>query len=200
MPDDELQEGGGKENEGKEGGLMSGWRGWAIVISVVVIEAIFFVFMLHMQSSKKPDSTADGEDAVEMPVGDYMKVSVSMDKLTYSIPTSGGMMRDLIMSVTFVMQPTQQEVRDSVVIPDADWAKFKEAVEKMKPQIQDELNRYIRKQAASDLNTERGQARIREFLKDTINDELERLNLELSSEKIDKRRVQMVLLTNFYMS
>lgn len=199
MPEDPnagKDEGGG----GGGGGLLSGTRGWVLVIAIVVIEAIFFSVLLVLKEDKKPVDTNAADSALNhTKLDDYARVSVDLKNLTYSIPTPSGVPVTLAMSLTMTLEPTPREISDRVNITDMDWEEFKSAVTKMQPMILDRLNSKINKMSVNELNTTRGQDQIRDFVKETVNSELGRINLKLSNkDKISTNRVQRVLITNYY--
>ena len=195
MADDEgVDEGGG-------GGLMSGSRGWIIVISVVVLEAAFFSALLYFKSDKAPADTEIGEGLTgRKNLEEFMHLEHKMEKLTYSIPMPSGQPMTLAMDLVLVMEPTPREIREKISISQEDWAKFAEAVKKMDPLIRDALNRRINRMTSSELGTDRGQQMIREFVIESVNYQLQQLNLQLSNDKISKDRVREVLITNYYLN
>lgn len=194
MPDDVAP----PDNDGGGGGLMSGSRGWIIVILVVVIEAAFFVGLLVTKSDKKPADTELGSGMDMYTAEDFMQKEHTMDKLNYSIPMPSGQPMTLAMKLVLVMQPTPQEIREKVSITPEDWMKFEMIIKKLDPWIRDQLTRFINKMSSSDLSTDRGQQRIREFVKEKVNDKLATIKLDLSDKNISHRRVQEVLITNYY--
>lgn len=194
MADDEEMDGGSK-------GLMSGTRGWIIVLACVVLEAAFFGVLLYFKSDKAPADTDIGDGLTgRRNLSQFMHLEHKMDKLTYSIPLPSGQPMTLAMDLVLVMEPTPREIREKIVITPEDWAKFAEAVKKMDPLIRDALNRRINRMTSSELATDRGQQMIREFVIEKVNYQLQQLNLELSNDKISKDRIREVLITNYYLN
>lgn len=193
MPEDEVQpaEGGG-------GGLMNGSRGWIIVISIVVLEAVFFIVLLKYRSDRSPADTSTSSGIESMKEDDFMPVIIPLDGLTYSIPMPSGNPMTLAMSLNIVLGKTPKEIQNNVKILPQDWEKFKAVVTKMKPLIKDWLYQTINKMSSSELETERGMQDIRGYVQAKVNEELKRINFELSNENIDKARVTKVLITNYY--
>lgn len=196
MPDDSGQ-GDAVENTGG-GGLMTGNRGWIIVLAVVVLEAAFFVVLLKFHSDTTPANADPNSSLASLTPSDFMKIPIPLDKLAYSIPTPSGQPKTLAMDLVIVLGRTDTEVRDNIQLQDTDWAMFKQTVDELVPWIKDQLNRAINKMSASELDTDRGQQQIRDTVKEKINGKLDELKLKLSNEKINKRRVTDVLITSYY--
>lgn len=194
-----MPEEAGGADEGS-GGLMSGGRGWVIVLSVVVLEAVFFIVLLKLQADKKPADTELSDTFGSYDGKDFMHKEIPLERLTYSIPMPSGQPMTLAMDMVIILEPTPGEIRDKVVIRDSDWQIFHDTVKKMLPWVRDQLNRMINRMSSSEINTERGQNQIREFVKEQINNKLLGLRLDLSDPKIRKERVTQVLITNFYIS
>lgn len=181
-------------------GLMSGGRGWIIVLSVVVLEAVFFIVLLKLQADKKPADTELSDTFGSYDSKDFMRKEIPLDRLTYSIPMPSGQPMTLAMDMVIILEPTVGEIREKVVISEGDWQIFNDTVKKMLPWVRDQLNRMINRMSSSEINTERGQNQIREFVREQINTKLQALRLDLSNPKIRKERVTQVLITNFYIS
>jgi flagellar basal body-associated protein FliL len=181
-------------------GMLTGKRGWIIIFAAVILEAVFFGTMLLLKDKPKaPVNTR--EAAFEAPdLANYLRSQIDLKDLLYNVPTAGGSPATLSMGLAIVLAPTQREIDEKVIITDEDWAKFNDAVNKMKPLILDRLNTRIGKMSVDELQTTRGRDQIRDFVKELINTELGKINLQLSNpEKISASRVQEVLFTNFYL-
>lgn len=194
MPEDSGQSEGGESN----GGLMTGNRGWIIVLAVVILEAAFFIVLLKFRTDKTPASSEVGGAMASANPADFMKRVVTLDKLAYSIPQPGGQPMTLAMDLVIVLGLSDPEIRDNVTLTEQDWGEFKQAVAQMVPWIKDQLNRTINKMTSSELSTEAGQEQIREIVRDKINTKLRSLDFKLSNPDISKKRVTEVLITNIY--
>ncbi len=187
-------------NGGGGGGMLSGVRGWIIVISIVVLEAIIFAVLLSLKDDPKTPSTDIDKTGIANPtIDDYSRKEITLNGLTYSIPTPGGTPMTLTMNVSLKMAKTAREISDKIVITEEDWKKFEDAITVMKPKILDRLNSKIDKMSVNELQSTRGKEQIREFVREMVNSELARIDLKLSDKKISTSRIQEVYLTNYYL-
>jgi len=186
--------------EAPSGGMLSGSRGWIIVIAIVVLEAVFFSILLKFKDNPKtPDTNIETTGIANPSIDQYIKKEIPLTGLTYSIPTPGGTPMTLTMNVSMVMAMTPREISDKVLITEEDWAKFEEAIKIMKPMILDRLNNKIDKMSVNELQSTRGKEQIREFVQEMVNSELGKIDLKLSDKKISTTRIQKVYLTNYYL-
>ncbi len=195
------EEGGQNEPAGGEsGGLMTGNRGWIIVLAVVILEAAFFIVLLKFKSEKTPaDTNVGGGGLADQTMEDFIKEKISLEKLSYSIPMPSGQPMTLAMDLVLVMGRTESEIRDEVGLTELDWSKFREAINSMVPWIKDQLNRTVNKMSASELSTDRGQQQIRDIVRERVNTKLNSMKWEkLSNPKISKDRITDVWITNWY--
>lgn len=185
---------------GDGSGVLSGKRGWIIVIGIVVLEAVFFSVLLTLKEEKKEAPTDIDKTGISNPSLDqYMHKEIPLKGLTYSIPTPGGTPMTLTMDISMVMAMTPREISDKVLITEEDWKKFEDAINKMKGKILDRLNGKIDKMSVNELQSNRGKEQIKEFVQEMVNSELGRIDLMLSDKKISTSRIQSVFLTNYYL-
>lgn len=195
------EEGGQSDAGGEGGGLMTGNRGWIIVLAVVILEAAFFIVLLKFKSDNKPADTNVGGGLSDQTISDFIFDKIKLEKLNYSIPTPSGQSMTLAMDLVLVMGRTEKEIKESIVLTPQDWATFKDAITQMVPWVQDQLNRTVNKMSASELGTDRGQDQIRSIVKERINSKLRSMKWDkLSNPKIDPERITEVWITNWYLN
>ncbi len=195
MAEDEKKE-EGEGQAGGAGGLMSGTRGWIIVLAVVVLEAVFFIVVMQLNKRKnEPDKQGE---VTKPKVGEVLQRKVELTELNYSIPT-GHQSKILSMDLVIVLEKWPSETASDVTLSEEDMEKFHQAVLKMEPLIKDWLMNYIGRQTASVLESPRGKQMIRDFVKEKANAQLEQIDLELSEKELLKRRVTRVLIPRFFM-
>lgn len=196
MPEDEAQE--SKEANSGGGGLLGGKKGWFIVIAVVLLEAVGFLTMMYLQTDKKGDVDPT-EKVARVKPDDYG--SVIVDKLMYSILTQGNNSATLSMDISIVVGPTPEDVKEKRELSKEDLAVFMGAIVTIIPDIKDKLIQYIGKQTFNQLNSSSGKEKIKQFVKNYVNDELEKMDLKdkLVNKELKHGRVHKVLIMSFHL-
>lgn len=195
MPEN-LQEEGGK-GKSDDPAMMS-TRGWIIVISVVVLEALFFIVLIWFLSQRAPSETASDAAVARVRVADIAPKSLELNQLNYSKLSPGGAMQTIVMDLHIQMGTTERERAESIRLPDEDWTKVEEAVKKLQPEILAELVSYIDKQPVSTLASPRGKEQIQNHVQEFVNTRLRGLDLGLKTKNADNERVTRVLITRFF--
>lgn len=194
MPDNDNNEGG--KGKSDDGGMMS-TRGWVIVISVVVLEALFFIVLIWFLSRRAPSDRP--ETAVQrVTVEDIVRRSLVLEQLNYSKLSPGGTMQTLVMDLNIQMAPTEREREEGIRLSEEDWTLVMQAVEKLKPEILNELVTYIDKQPISTLASPRGKEQIQNHVREFVNTRLRGVDLGLRTKNADSERVTRVLITRFF--
>ncbi len=200
MPENEEGDSKQPKEAAGGGGMLAGTKGWAIVVGAVLLEAVFFLVLMHLQAGQ----TVKGQGAAEEKIAkesldDRTGNVVSIENLNYSIPTQGGTTATLSMSLTIVLGRTAEERQREVVITAKDWTTFKDAVAKMEPYIRDRLIQYVGQQTYNQLNSPSGKEKIKDMIKQFVNSELSRLDLTLDNKDLARQRVSDVLMPSFYL-
>ena len=207
-------------------GLLGGMRGWIILIAAVVLEAVGFMVILHFQSVQgtKTETPVASETAPQEDPTDRYGHVVKFKDMNFSVPTPGGTVAPLAMELVIRLGYSPEELRRKVTLSDKQWAIFEGSISAMEPLIRDRLNIHIRQQTWNQLNSVSGQEKIKEYIKEFINNELEKTSLtpmkkaagggggghgggggESSSDggeetaEVNKRRVIEVLIPMFYL-
>ncbi len=196
MPEGEGQE--QKKEAAAPAGFMVGSRGWIILIASVVIEAVFF-FGLWMFKDRTVATPTSDATSTKPTAEDINKEVVVLKDLNYTIPTATSQIKTLAAEINIVLERSPEEIQQNITIGPADWARFKGAVEKMIPAIRDQLMSYLTKQSYSQLNSERGKQMLRDFIKDYINDELGKVDLQLDDKDLTSKRVSKIYIVSFIM-
>jgi flagellar basal body-associated protein FliL len=182
------------------GGFLSGKRGWIIIIAAVLFEAVIFGGLLMLKGNTEPPQAEDSSTGINRPAdSDYLRDKIPLTELVYSIPTANGNPATLSLDLIIILGPSERELSEKITITPADWDKFHSTVDKMVPLIKDRLITRVSKMPVDELQSPRGQQQIKDFVKEFVNSELEKIDLKLSSPKIKNRRVQEVLITNFFL-
>lgn len=195
MAEDEGQK--QSDDDGGGGGLLGGSKGWIILVAVVFLEALFFMVLIHF-SKTAPSEADDGDGTLMVDEGDFMKYTVPVTDLTFSIPTPGAGSQTLSMDILIELgrQGLRKEQADKIQPTHMD--KFKELVKTMEPVIKDRLRKEIGNMTGLQLQTQRGQDEIANFLRREINHKLGRIKIS-GLEDVNTERVNEVYITRFYL-
>lgn len=195
MPDNVQDEGG--KPKADDAGMMS-TRGWIIVISVVVLEAVFFIVLIWFLSQRAPSDKDRDATVPLVAVDDIVRKDLVLEQLNYSKLSPGGAMQTLVMDIHIQMGSTERERVEGIRLPEEDWTRIGEVVKKLQPEILAELVSYIDKQPVSTLASPRGKEQIQNHVQEFINTRLRGLDLGLKTDKADNERVTRVLITRFF--
>ncbi len=201
MPEDEAQPQPQPEaSSGGGGSLLGGTKGWIILITVVVVEAVIFLLVLTLRPGQ-PGALGEihEEEGAQIPLEEFNKHRVNMESLAYSIRMQGGTTATLSMDLAIVLGRTVEERQRNINISEADWEKFTTAVNVMKPDIRDQLVIYIDNMTYNQLQTPSGKEKIKSFLREYVNSELRNLDLDLDNPDLQHDRVLDVKITMFYL-
>lgn len=195
MPENEKNEAATEKVD--SGGIMVGKRGWIILFIVVVLNVLATLTLLHFKEKELQKQTAEEEAIPQRPLDDFMKKSVTIADLNHSKQTQTGQLMTISASLILVMEPTDDEIQRKIKLPEEDWAAFESAVKKMDPLIRDRIVRYLDNQDLTELRTSRGKAMLCDMVKDYVNGELEKIELNLKTKDISRRRISRVLIGQF---
>ena len=185
--------------EAAAGGFLGGVRGWVILIVAEVLTVLFFVVLLRYKEGAGFREQAEEQKAPQIEAKHFNKYHLKVSDLNYSVRVQTGQTRTLAMELQIVLGLLPKERRQEVTISEEDWQKFMDALRSLEPFIRDKLQQYISQQTHDRLISPAGQEKIKAFVKEYVNSELEELDLDLSEENLSKQRVTNVLLLTYYM-
>lgn len=189
-----------KSEEKKEGGALSGNRVWIVVVVMELCTVALFLTLMKLQGGQ---GSQEGLETAQIKTDfeEYGAHTVVLEDLNYSIPMTSQNNKILAMSVVIVLGKTPREMQKNVELTAEDWTTYSTAVQKMEFRIKDMLIQYIGSLNYNQLRDQSGKQKIKDRVKEFVNEELNRLDFDdkLSSAELDRERVVDVLLPSYYM-
>lgn len=205
MPENEVT----PQAENKEAGgskeFMGGSRGWIILVVAEILTVVIFLVVMHYNSSAGygEAKTPDQGEKPEIDLDDLNKYNLVLSDLSYAVPTQVGRSATLVMEIEIILGKTPEEMQDkNFTIEPTDWDKLKTALEAIKPDILDVLQKYVGQQTYAQLNSASGRENIQRRVKEFANEAMGRIKIKDMKDSILKnnnKRVTKVLITRFFM-
>ncbi|MBN2710953.1 MAG: flagellar basal body-associated FliL family protein [Planctomycetes bacterium] len=196
MPEDEGQQKQKSEDAG--GSSLFNKSGIAFIVVEILTVAFFIVYMQYRDAHKDDKTSTEEKEIQGEDIKYYNKFYHTMEDLNYSIPAPGGNTKTMAMKLIIMLGRTREERQADTIISDVDWKKFVDALNQMDFKIRDKLNQFVRQQSSSQLESQSGQEKIKQMVKEYVNNELKYLRLDLENDKLTHERVTEVLIQDFY--
>lgn len=176
-----------------------GKYGLFIIIIGQLLAGLLFTVYIHLSDPKKDTSVqGDETEAQGEDLRYFNQYMVRLDDLNYSLQMPGGNTATMSMAIDIVLGRTPEERQNEKEPSDADMNAFKSAVTLMDSEIRDRLRVQVSQQSISQLNSPGGQDKIREYVKEFVNNRLRTLNLDLEDDDLAHERVTNVFIRDIY--
>ncbi len=197
---DENPEKPAEEGEAKAGGgLLTGIKGWIIVIAVTLVQAGFWITMMIIREpGQTPEEAEQAKVFLEDPA--MLQSRVEIVNFSATVPGPGGDTRPLNFNLVLELQYLPEEKRTGATRPTpAQIEVFRTVVAQLESKVRDHLNTFLTGQSFTNLMNERGPDLVRAEVMRFVNNELEKYDFAAMKipEDISRRRVTNVLVPSW---
>ncbi len=201
MPEDEAQEQQSVAEAPEGGGFLGGTRGWIILVTTQLLWVLAVVVLLKYKTGADFKDQDKGKKQTLIKLSEYNKYTLPLKDLNYSVRLQTGQTATLAMELAIVLGMFQDELDKGKSLSPEDWKKYMDALAVLEPEIRDKLQQYISQQTYAQLNSTSGREKIKEVVKDFVNNRLKNIDLGLSdaAKKMRKERVTNVFIVTYYM-
>ncbi|MFH0911900.1 MAG: flagellar basal body-associated FliL family protein [Planctomycetota bacterium] len=204
MPEEETLE----SQEAKQpSGPMITKKGWAVVVSVVFLQACLFgVVLWFWNADVGIEAPKEGKTYTLDDANFLNRYKLSYDNLNFTIMTPGASnLITLSLKMDIILGLTQGEKDNPAIHPsELEMGAFHKAVQGLDPDIRDKLQNIIDSMTLQEIQKPVGKERIKRELRDYINDRLDGLDFKEAVQKDrDKRRIidaNDIKITQFILS
>ena len=171
-------------------GLLSGTKGWIVVIGALVFEALFFTGIILYRDSKPPELP----DPDAIPLKDLISLNwtVPINSMVNTIEGPAGDAKPLQYDLEIVLDYLPSELATGALKPKpGDFDVFKELVTRLEPSLRSHMNGFMTRQRFQTLQGARGQEMVRNEVMQFLNAEMEKYDLSKRgvNAKLSRRRV-----------
>ncbi len=198
MADEEMVEKSSEEEQSGSSGPMISTKGWIVVFTLVIGEAVFFFLLLHFRGTDeggKKEVAGRSEVMEAKKVGSY---KVSLADLNYSVMTTT-QMATLSMNIDIILGRTEDERADpNAPLPDEPVMNaYVEAVKSLEPFIRDYMQSIVDNMTIQQLLKPEGKQIIKSKVRTYVNDRLRNLTFEEEDDERGGDRVTEVTISQF---
>lgn len=195
MADEALEQQG--EEQEPQGPAFS-TKGWVILVTVVLIEAIVFTILFLYQRTDLKKEEQEAAEGVKQDAAFFRKYVVPLKSLDYTVMTAS-QMATLSMEMQIVLGKSEKEKESPNEEPPSDelMRAYMATVMAMEPDIRDELQRIIDNKTVQQLVQPDGKKSIKNDIKAFVNDRLDDVKFDEGYEEKGTQRVQEVMITRF---
>lgn len=196
---DENPETSAEEAKKPSGGLMSGWKGWAIALGATLLQAAFWIYFMVI---REPGSSPEQPDRPTVFLEDpaILQSRVEMTNFSATVPGPGGDLRPLNFNMVLELHYLPEEKRAGANRPTTVQIEvFRTVVVQLESKIRDHLNTFLTGQSFTNLLGDRGPELVKAEVMRFVNNELEKYDFAAMKipDNISRRRVTNVLLPSW---